>query len=750
MLSRLKQTAKKAIAFIVASIVVLTALPAVPAKAAEVLNYHLYQNAKQVYDSIPHKGNIYTTPDNAELFWVTKSNKAKRSTNRRYRTLGWRFYVTGNGSSVKCEFKLGNSISKPMGDTYESDGYYYILYAVDLTKVYNYVYSRDSRSANEIYKGDSYRIKAYPIMSIVPANEDNPKGEIKETGNGLVSVTKAPVYFMDNEADHQALANKGWSSSSYTAFDDFHNGRRCDIDTMAYSIKYRIVKPDGAAVKNTPLSNGLKTAPSGGVTDSSGHPYSNPVKSYAPTNALNTSLNITGYTLSDYWKRGNYAVKKGGQITSYAISGYADANKSVTLTAVATPNTYYVDYYKDEEFIMRQACTYDSDYKIKDGSSITWNGYTFKNWKQKDSNVIYNSNQGFKNLSSENGAVIKLYAQKEPKEYEVTFNKTGGQGGTDRIYEKYATRYTAQSEKVQGSDLTPISTVTSPLKYGYDFAGYYTSTNGYGIQFTQKGAQMLTPNRSQTVGITDNTKQLFDDTNSHVVYANYVPRTPNIHFDKQGGNDGTNDVTAVFDQNLPSEEDNNGTALSCPDRTGWSFKGYYTEPGGKGNMLYNESMGPVGTCYFEDDITVYAYWVDDILPTVTAKAFNGWTNQPVTVTIRMQDKGSGLDASECKVTMDGKEIGWNKAFSDGAITEITTTPVCSTEGIHIFEATATDMWGNVSSAMTVVYYDITAPKGSVHAYGPGVSERIPMTYLNNSSVWYIRDGKVTDYNVKYD
>lgn len=52
--------------------------------------------------------------------------------------------------------------------------------------------------------------------------------------------------------------------------------------------------------------------------------------------------------------------------------------------------------------------------------------------------------------------------------------------------------------------------------------------------------------------------------------------------------------------------------------------------------------------------------------------------------------------------------------------------------------------------MTVVYYDITAPKGSVHAYGPGVSERIPMTYLNNSSVWYIRDGKVTDYNVKYD
>ena len=60
------------------------------------------------------------------------------------------------------------------------------------------------------------------------------------------------------------------------------------------------------------------------------------------------------------------------------------------------------------------------------------------------------------------------------------------------------------------------------------------------------------------------------------------------------------------------------------------------------------------------------------------------------------------------------------------------------------------MWGNVSSEMTVVHYDTTAPKGSVHAYGPGVSDRIPMTHLNGDSVWYIRDGKVTDYNVEYD
>lgn len=73
------------------------------------------------------------------------------------------------------------------------------------------------------------------------------------------------------------------------------------------------------------------------------------------------------------------------------------------------------------------------------------------------------------------------------------------------------------------------------------------------------------------------------------------------------------------------------------------------------------------------------------------------------------------------------------AGTDGLVTDaerkLFTTITCTTEGIHKYEAIATDMWGNVSSAMTVVYYDITAPKGSVHAYGPGVSERIPMTYI---------------------
>ena len=66
MLSRLKQIVKQTVAFVATAAVVLTVMPTVPTKAADVLNYHSYQNAKQVYDTIQNKSKIYTTPDNAE------------------------------------------------------------------------------------------------------------------------------------------------------------------------------------------------------------------------------------------------------------------------------------------------------------------------------------------------------------------------------------------------------------------------------------------------------------------------------------------------------------------------------------------------------------------------------------------------------------------------------------------------------------------------------------------------------------
>ena len=107
---------------------------------------------------------------------------------------------------------------------------------------------------------------------------------------------------------------------------------------------------NGNAVENTSLSSGLKTNSGGGVVNSRGSAYSQNVTSFAPISALNVAITKPGYTLETVWKKSgtNYAVGFGGQITSYAIGG------NTTLVAKVTPNTYYVDYYKDGNVIMHQ------------------------------------------------------------------------------------------------------------------------------------------------------------------------------------------------------------------------------------------------------------------------------------------------------------------------------------------------------------------------------------------------------------
>lgn len=304
MLSRLKQIVKQTVAFVATAAVVLTVMPTVPTKAADVLNYHSYQNAKQVYDTIQNKSKIYTTPDNAELFWVTKSNKASSSSHLKYRTLGWRLVISGSGYSQKCDLILNNTIKRPAGalGECESDGYYYILYTIDLKTVYNRMCAQNSSIAAVIYGGSSYHIMAHPIMTKVPANS-SPSGSLTwENSNGTVN-TSGFVCFMDENGGYNALKNcASWSSASYDAFNDFHAGKSCDINAMKYNVRYRIVDENGNAVENTSLSSGLKTNSGGGVVNSRGSAYSQNVTSFAPISALNVAITKPGYTLETVWK----------------------------------------------------------------------------------------------------------------------------------------------------------------------------------------------------------------------------------------------------------------------------------------------------------------------------------------------------------------------------------------------------------------------------------------------------------------
>ena len=755
---KIKQMIKTIGAVALSCAMMLTAVP-VQARSTSTggtVNYHNYSNAKQVYDANRGDTTSIFTVNNNEIYWLEKSNKAANPNYTRYRTLGWRLNISGNGASVTCDLKMDDTIRKPMGEC-DYDGYYYIVYAIDLTTVYNRMMQANPSATNIVYGGDRYRITAYPIMSIVNGGATQPRGSISENSNGTVNQS-GPVYFMDTDGGYNGICGAvSWSASSYDTFRNFHEGRQCVVSTTPYVINYKI---EGAGSGAT-LSGGYRIGSDGYVINPDGSRCTQKVTSYAPGTALSVSLGMVGYTLDTKWTRqgGGYSVGMGQTIYAHELGG------STMLVAKAVPNTYTVEYYKDANLITSQTWTYDKDQNLLDGSTISWNGYTFKNWNTKPDGTgdSYDSNQVTRNLTPINGGVVKFYAQKTPKEYEVTLSQQGGSGGTDKVYEKYGEKYTLQSEKVV-SNPAATGSVVSPKKYGYDFTGYYTGANGYGTKFSNGVTKMLTPNTNRNVGITAGTTQ-FDDYSTNVVYADYTPRTPTVTFDKQGGNYGSNSVVATYGEDMPIK--NESGALTAPLREGWTFKGYYSQPNGKGDMYYNEAMGAVKGCDLEDNFTLYAYWVDITPPDVyVIPGATSWTNDAggVSIQVEMRDKGSGLEAANCALYVDGKQVSmgdYTIINSDGSTAgkgnisglhgetrKCTFVYHCTTEGVHRYEVVAGDVAGNKNTGATVVYYDITAPTGHVTVTGPGVDSATDVTKLNSGTSWTFSNGRVTDYKGK--
>ena len=85
-----------------------------------------------------------------------------------------------------------------------------------------------------------------------------------------------------------------------------------------------------------------------------------------------------------------------------------------------------------------------------------------------------------------------------------------------------------------------------------------------------------------------------------VVTASGVAMTVTATFDKQSGEGGTDTVTATFDSAMPQ--------ISCPTRTGYTFRGYFSARNGGGTQYYDQSGNSVKNCDFDTATTLYAYW----------------------------------------------------------------------------------------------------------------------------------------------
>ena len=136
------------------------------------------------------------------------------------------------------------------------------------------------------------------------------------------------------------------------------------------------------------------------------------------TDATKTGYTFNGWTYEDQTEPTKNVV----------ISVTDKGNK--TFTANFDANTYYISFNKNDVLaqgeMTNQEFEYDETKNLSD-NVFTKTGYTFKGWSTtNDGTVVYNDKASITNLTSEDKAVIDLYAVWEANQYIVTFDLNKG------------------------------------------------------------------------------------------------------------------------------------------------------------------------------------------------------------------------------------------------------------------------------------------------------------------------------------
>lgn len=336
----------------------------------------------------------------------------------------------------------------------------------------------------------------------------------------------------------------------------------------------------------------------------------------------------------------------------------------ITVTSGEDTKTYTIKITREAPVSYTYTITYDLDggtaadnpesYTSSDGAitlnNPTKDGYTFTGW----------SGTG---LDGENNMTVTIpkgstgdreyTAHWEAKTYTVTLNGNEGTGTA-------LTGYTYGIGASLPADWT---------KTGYDFAGWYDNENYTGTAATEISTT---------------------DTGDKTFWAKWTPQTYQVTFHSHGadGGDTTQSKTVTYDSTYG--------ALPAPSRTGYAFKGWYTEENGQGSKVEETTVVKTAAAH-----TLHAYWKDEAAPDqpvlqdgVTLPA--GWTNAQGTIPLRLYD---GVGVTALLVSVDGNSYVEVSGFSGG--TGSVNYDYAVQSGEHTYQFKAVDAAGNVSEESAV-------------------------------------------------
>ncbi|MBR3163123.1 MAG: InlB B-repeat-containing protein, partial [Clostridia bacterium] len=346
-------------------------------------------------------------------------------------------------------------------------------------------------------------------------------------------------------------------------------------------------------------------------------------------------------------------------------------NKNITLYAGWKANTYTITYKMNGGTNNKSN---PSSYQTGEEKTLltpTKTGYTFKGWY---------TDSAFKNkiekITSNMNKNITVYASWEAIEYQITFNSNGG----------------SAVSPIKGIYKTKIEEPEAPTKTGYTFTGWYEDQ-----ALTELYTFSQMPNKNITL------------------YAGWTSNAYTITYKMNGG---TNNKS-----NPSSYQTGEEKTLLTPTKTGYTFKGWYTDSAFKNKI---EKI----TSNMNKNITVYASW-EAIEYQITFNSNGGSAVNPIKGIYKTK-----IEEPEAPTKTGYTFTGWHE---DQALTELYTFNEMPNKNITLYAG-----WTAKANVITYKMNGGTNNKSNPSSYQTGEEK----TLLTPTKTGYTFKGWYTDSTLK--
>ena len=303
------------------------------------------------------------------------------------------------------------------------------------------------------------------------------------------------------------------------------------------------------------------------VTDGANETVNSKTLTYEEEYTL-VNLSKTGYVFTGWNSKADGSGTSYGKTATISKLSVKD-NDSVTLYAQYTPISYSLVFNANGGIgsMSTIKMTYDKAYNLTP-VNYSMTGYTFKGWNTEadGSGKSYTDGQEVKNLLSEDGASITLYAQWDENSYTLNFVTDGSNETVNSEILSYDEEYT----------------LPSLSKEGHTFLGWNTKADGSGTLY----------GKNATIS------QLTDKDNIAVtLYAQWSTNSYTITFNSNGGNT-VDPITGNYNSSI--------TSPVAPEKEGYSFLGW-REAGSNTNYVFDKMPARDVALVAQWEINEYTY-----------------------------------------------------------------------------------------------------------------------------------------------